>query len=138
MATVAIIQNLYPELNIPDPKELNILAQKLYEQFFEVLVEESGHNLQLARALDNYQADQAPDLVICAPFPSSGNLAPGFTELMRFQDQFKGTPIIVWSDREEAVLQKSAIEDYGVAHFYTGNLIDAPEDFADLIIQYAK
>ncbi|MCB9437653.1 MAG: hypothetical protein H6673_11810 [Anaerolineales bacterium] len=138
MATVAIIQNLYPELNTPDPKELNILAQKLYEQFFEVLVEESGHNLQLARALDNYQVDQAPDLVICAPFPSSGNLAPGFMELVRFQEAFKDTPIIVWSDREETALQKSAIEDYGVAYFYTGNLIDAPEDFADLIIQYAK
>lgn len=138
MAIIAIIQNLYPELNIPDPKELNTLAQKLYQQFFEVLAEESGHILQLARALDNYQADQAPDLVICAPFPSSGNLAPGFTELMQFQTTFKDTPIIVWSDREEAALKQSTLEDYGVAHFYTGNLMNAAEDFADLIIQYTK
>ncbi|NDJ85904.1 MAG: hypothetical protein GYB66_08465 [Chloroflexi bacterium] len=138
MATVAIIQRMHQALNAPDTEQLSGLARQLRDRFFEVLVEESGHVLQTARSLDDYLTayETRPDLVICAPFPETGNVAPGFTELKRFQVAFPDIPVIVWSQRQEAAIKQSALEDYGVAHYYTGNLIDSPDDFADLILAH--
>jgi hypothetical protein len=138
MATVALIQNLYPALNAPDPSQLAGVAQQMYHKFFEVLVEESGHIIQLARHLDDYWRDYegSPDLVICAPFPQEGNVAPGFVELQTIQNAFPGVPVIVWASRDEASIKASALNDYGVAHYYTGTLLDSPGDFADLILEY--
>ena len=139
MATVAIIQNMYQALHTTTPGQLTGMAQQVYHRFYDGLVEESGHTLQMARTLDDYQLrqyDVGPDLVICAPFPEMGNVAPGFAELSRVQATFPGVPVIVWSDRKEEAIGKSVLEDHGAAHYYTGMVLNAPDDFADLILAY--
>ncbi len=139
MATVAIIQNMYQALHTATPDQLTGMAQQVYYRFYDVLVEESGHTLQMARSLDDYQLrqhDSGPNLVICAPFPEMGNVAPGFAELGRIQAAFPDVPVIVWSDRQEDSIKNSVLEDYGAAHYYTGMVLNAPDDFADLILEY--
>ncbi len=140
MAIIALIQRLHAALNESDPNQLNPFAQRVRHQFYEVLEEESGHTIQTARSLEDYQRDYEarPDIVICAPLPESGNLAPGFMRLREIQDAFPGVPVIVWSSREEASIQGTVLEDYGAAHYYTGNPLDAAEDFADLILKYLE
>jgi hypothetical protein len=138
MATVALIQKLFPTLNALDSKQLTGLSQQVYDQFFEVIIDESGHDLQRAKSLADYQeaGHPKPDLVICAPIPEIGNIAPGFVELGRIRDAFPETPIIVWSNREEVSIQQTAKDDYGVVHYYTGTLLNAPDDIADLILEH--
>lgn len=138
MAILAIIQDKHRILNEPTATNLSGFSKQIYKKFFDVLVEESGHDLQIAKDLEDYDRiyKQEPDLVICAPLPEEGNIAPGFVELGRFQDRFPNTPIIVWSDRSEASIEASVLNDYGAAHYYTGTLIDSPDDFADLILKY--
>jgi hypothetical protein len=112
----------------------------MHDRFYEVLQDESGHVIQRAETLDGYQSQglPAPDVVICAPFPEEGNLAPGIAELGRLRDFFGETPLIVWSTREEESIRNTAINDFGVAAYYTGTLLDAPDDLADLILEHAR
>ena len=138
MAIVALIQNLYPELNISDKRQLSGFAQKTYEKFFDVLVEESGHEIYQATTLENYQdtGQPTPEIIICSPLPEVGNLATGFVNLQALQAAFPNVPIIVWSNRSEQSIEKTLLEDYGIAAYYTGNLLAAPDDFADLILKH--
>lgn len=138
MAIVALIQNIHQALNIADPKQLTGLGRQVYDRFFEVLVEESGHTIQTAHSLEDYQRryTEKPAVVICAPFPDEGNLAPGFAKLSAIQQAFPDAPVIVWSDRSEASIKKTVLEEYGVVDYYTGTLLQSAEDFADLILKY--
>lgn len=138
MAVIALIQNQYRILNEADASNLEGLSSQLYERFFEVLVEESGHNVLVAPDLQTFVETytQAPDLVICAPLPTSGNVAPGFVQLSAIRDRFANTPIIVWSQRTEDSIAASVVDDYGAMHYYTGTLMDSADDFADLILKY--
>ena len=139
MTVVAIIQNTHRVLNEPNADGLSGFTKQVYEKFFDILVEESGHDLQLAKDLESYDStySDTPDVVICSPFPETGNVAPGFMELTRFINRFPDIPIIVWSDRNENAIQDSVLNEYHVAHYYTGTLIDSPDDFADLILKYS-
>lgn len=140
MSTLALIQNMHPSLNVTDPNQLGGFGRQVYDRFFEVLVEESGHLIQNAHSLSDYQRQYEtaarPDVVICAPFPYEGNLAPGFVELQAIKDAFPDTPIIVWSDRSEESLKKTVLDEYHIAEYYTGTLLDSAEDFADLILKH--
>jgi hypothetical protein len=140
VAKIALIQNLFPTLNLPSSEGLSGLALQLYNKFFEVLVEESGHQLQCVPSLEVYQARSfdKPDLVICAPFQDEGNLAPGFAELGRIRKAFGEIPVIVWSNRTEQVIRLTVLEDQGAAAYYTGTLIEAPDELADLILECLK
>lgn len=138
MTTIAVIQSLYPVLN-DDPASLSGFSKQVYEKFFEVLVEESGYTVHTAKTLEEYQEKEyppAPDVVVCAPFAEIGNPAPGFVELTRFKNTFPNANLIVWSNRTEGAIRKSAIEEYGAKEFYTGNLLQAADDFADMIFSY--
>ena len=140
MATIALIQDLFRALMTDRPEVIGGFAKQVHQRFYEVLQDESGHVIQRAGSLDDYQAQglPAPDVVICAPFPEEGNLAPGIVELSRFREFFGETPIIVWSTREEESIRDTAINDYGAAAYYTGTLLDAPDDLADLILELAR
>jgi hypothetical protein len=140
LATVALIQDLFKALNTDRPEIIGGFAKQMHDRFYEVLQDESGHLIQRADSLDNYQSQglPAPDVVICAPFPEEDNLAPGIAELGRLRDFFGETPLIVWSTREEESIRNTAINDFGVAAYYTGTLLDAPEDLADLILEHAR
>lgn len=138
MATVALIQKLFHVLNEKNLNHLSGFSRQVYEKFFEVLEDESGHSIQRAESLEEYQAGgyDKPDIVICAPFPEIGNLAPGFAELERIRAFFGAeTPIIIWSPRNETALRQRVLEEFGAAAFYTGTLLDAPNDFADMILE---
>ncbi len=139
MATVAIIQNKHRVLNEPNARRLSGFSKQVYDGFFEVLVEESGHTLYLADTLENYlqQHPTTVDVVICAPFPEIGNVAPGFAALGTIKDAFPETALIVWSDRPEEAIRQSTLNDYGAVAYYGGTLIDAANDFADLILKHS-
>lgn len=139
MAVIALIQSLFQTLNAKDNKQLTGLSRQLYDKFFEVLVEESGHIIQRAPKLDDYLAanyEQKPDLIICTSIPEIGNVAPGFAELRRIRDAFPDTPIIVWSNRDEESIRKTALEDYKIVAYYTGILLNAPDDLADMVLEF--
>jgi hypothetical protein len=138
MAVIAIIQNQHKLLNEPNANNLEGLSRQLYERFYEVLVDESGHEVLPAPDLSSFSDSysQLPDLVICAPLPDSGNVAPGFVRLSEIKDHFPDIPLIVWSQRTEQAVATAIVEDYGVAHYYTGTLMDSADDFADLILKY--
>lgn len=138
MAIIALIQDQHRILNEPDARNLEGLSKQLYERFFEVLVEESGHDILAAENLEAFidAYRQNPDLVICTPLPESGNIAPGFVALSAIKDHFADIPVIVWSQRTESSIEDSVIDDYGVVHYYTGTLMDSADDFADLILKY--
>lgn len=140
MATIALIQRLHPALNESDPGQLNSFAQQVHHRFFEVLEEESGHTIQTARTLEDYQRDfdTQPDIIICAPLPESGNLAPGLMKLRQIQETFPGIPLIVWSNRTEEAIRKTVVEEYGAVSYYTGTPLDAADDFADLILEHLE
>lgn len=140
MAKIALIQDLYPVLNEKHPERLTGFTKQVYEQFFEVLVAESGHEIQNAETLAEYQAQNfdQPDLIICAPFPEVGNLAPGFAELGRIRTSYPSVPVVVWSNRTENVIRATVIDDQGAAAFYTGTLLEAPDDIADMVLEYVK
>lgn len=138
MAKIALIQHSFPILNLPNSQRLSGLQKQLYDKFFEVLAEESGHQLACAESLEAYQAQahDAPQIVICNPFPTEGNLAGGFAELTRLQAAFPALPMIIWTTRTEASIQKSCLEDYRASAFYNGTLLEAPDGLADLILEY--
>lgn len=139
MATVAIIQNLHSVLHMEDAKQLSGMAQMMYTKFYDVLVEESGHDIHMSRDLDTHllkYKGEMPDMVICTPLPQTGNLAPGLRELKRIQESFPNVPIVVWSEREEAAVQKTVTEEYGAIQYYTGSILDCADDFADMILKY--
>jgi hypothetical protein len=140
VAKIALIQNLFPTLNQSDPKQITGFSRQLYDKFYQVLVDESGHELQCAATLEAYQEKgfPTPDMVICSPFGDEGNLAPGFAELGRIIKTFSGIPIIVWSSRTEEVIRVSVLEDQGAAAYYTGTALDAPDDFADMVLEFIK
>ncbi len=135
MATVALIQNLFRVLNQPSGENLHGLEAQIYDNFYESLEDAYNHRIQAARSLDEYRAKghAAPDVVICAPLPAEGNPAPGLAELQRIRDAFPNTPIIVWSTRPEASLRTTCLKDFGCAAYYTGTLLDAPEDLPPII-----
>lgn len=137
MATIAVIQSLFSVLN-DDPSRLSGFTKQVHEKFFEVLVEESGHIVHTAKTLEDYQEKgyPQPDIFICAPFPEIGNPAPAFGEIKQFQETFPNAPMIIWSTRTEEAIRKSVLEEYGVKEYYTGTLIEAPDDFADMVLKY--
>lgn len=139
MATVAIIQNKHRILNEPTARGLSGFSKQVYEGFFEVLVEESGHTIFTADSLESYLQHHPTtvDVVICAPFPEIGNVAPGFVALSAVKDAFPKAALIVWSDRPEEAIRQSSLNDYGAVAYYSGTLIDAANDFADLILKHA-
>lgn len=138
MATIALIQNQFSVLNAPNAKRLSGFEKQLYTKFFETLVDESGHAIQTAKTLKDYQAESfdTPDIIICTPFNEVGNLAPGFADLARIMQAFPGKPVVVWSTREEEVVRVTVLEDHKAAAYYTGTLLDAPDDFADLVLEH--
>ena len=140
MATIALIQDLFKALNTDRPEVISDFAKQMHHKFYEVLVDESGHEIQRATSLDEYLSMNlpAPDIVICAPYPEEGNLAPGMAELGRLRNHFGETPLIVWSNRDEDSIRETALNDYDVAEYYTGTLLDAPDDLADLILEHTR
>ena len=44
----------------------------------------------------------------------------------------------MWSTREEESIRDTALNDYGAAAYYTGTLLDAPDDLADLILEHTR
>ncbi len=138
MTQVALIQDLFHVLNNRNPAALAGFQKQVYERFFEVLEDESGFSLQRAASLSEWEAagHPEPDVVICAPLPAEGNLAPGIAELGRLRDRFPQQPLIVWSTRDEAAIAQTARDEFGVVAYYQGTLLDAPEDFADLILEH--
>lgn len=138
VAIIALIQNLFPVLNEARPETLSGFSKQVYEKFFEVLVDESGHEIIRAKTLDDYLETEhpKPTLVICAPLPEIGNLAPGLEELSRFEQTFEGVALVVWSNREEQAARDAVLNDHNVTAYYTGNLLNAPDDFADMVLDY--
>ena len=139
MATIAIIQNLHTILHMEDAKQLGGMAQMMYNKFYEILVEESGHEIHMSRDLDTHlhkYKDETPDMVICTPLPETGNLAPGLRNLKLIREAFPDVPVVVWSNREEEAIQKTVIEEYGAVRCYTGSILDCGDDFADMILEY--
>lgn len=136
MAKIAFIQNLFPVLNSKQAAGLTGFSKQVYDNFFEVLVEESGYEVWCAPNLEDFQAASLaqPDLVVCSPFAEVGNLAPGFAELGRIQTAFPAIPLVVWTNRAESSLQQTLLNDYKVVAVFTGNLLEAPDYFADLIL----
>lgn len=138
MAKIALIQDLFPNLRRPDSR--NQFAVDSKKRFFEILVEESGHEVYQAENLSDYEAKgyPAPDFLVCTPFPESGNLAPGIEKLAAIRDAFPDVPMVVWSGRTEEALQKTALEEFGAVAFYSGNIISAADDFADMVLKYTS
>ncbi|PJF42165.1 MAG: hypothetical protein CUN55_10375, partial [Phototrophicales bacterium] len=136
---VAIIQNKHRILN-KSAKELSGFSKQVHENFFEVLVEESGHEVFTAESLESYLEKYSTDVdvVICAPFPDIGNVAPAFALLGKIREAFPNASIIVWSDRPEEAIRQTSLTEYGAVAYYTGTLIDAANDFADLIFKYSS
>jgi DNA-binding NarL/FixJ family response regulator len=137
MARVALIQSLFRVLTYPSSEELHGFQAQIYDNFYEALEAEYNHTMQIAKTLDDYQQKDyaAPDIVICAPLAEEGNPAPGLAELRRIRDNFPATPIIVWSTRKEESLRKTCLEDLGCAAYYTGTLLDAPEELPRIIAE---
>jgi DNA-binding NarL/FixJ family response regulator len=137
MATVALIQKLFRVLNYSSSANLHGFEAQIYDNFFEALEEAYNHDVQTARSLDEYCAGgwPAPDVIICAPLPEDGNPAPGLAELQRIRDAFPDTPLIVWSTRPETSLRRTCLEDFGCATYYTGTLLDAPEELPQVIAE---
>ncbi|MBN2469218.1 MAG: hypothetical protein JXN59_00735 [Anaerolineae bacterium] len=136
MATVALIQDLFRVLTHQSSDGLHGLQAQIYDDFYESLEEAYNHTLHVARSLADYQAKSrpVPDIVICAPFPKEGNPAPGLAAISELQAAFPGVPIIVWSTRTEQSLRQTCIDDLGCAAYYTGTLLDAPEELPAVIM----
>jgi hypothetical protein len=135
MATVALIQNLFRVLTYTSPDELHGLQAQIWDNFYESLEEAYNHDIQAAKTLSDYQAGSfsEPDIVICAPIPEEGNPAKGLAEIQEFKDAFPGKPLIIWSTRTEASLRQTCLDDLGCAAYYTGTLLDAPDELPDII-----
>lgn len=135
MATVAIVQNLFRVLNHATSERLHGLEAQIHENFFEALEEAYNHDVQIARTLDEYtdRVKAVPDVFIIAPLAEEGNPAPGLAEISRFREAFPDTPIIVWSTRSEESIRRTCLDDLGCAAYYTGTLLDAPEDLPQII-----
>jgi len=137
MTTIAVIQNIFSVLNEKNPQRLTGFTKQLHQKFFEVLVEESGYEVICTPSLEDYQAEERPkaDILICAPFPEEGNLAKGFTQLATLRDAFPDIPLVVWSTRSESSIEQTVLEDHNASRYYTGTLMDAPDDFADMMLE---
>lgn len=135
MATIALIQDLFRVLTHASVDNLHGLQAQIYDDFYESLEEAYNHNMRVTRTLEEYQAkhNDAPDLIICAPFAEEGNPAPGLTAIGEFQAAFPNVPIIVWSTRDENSLRQTCVQDLGCAAYYTGTLLEAPEELPELI-----
>ncbi len=135
MATIALIQNLFRVLTYPTSDSLHGFQKQVYNAFYDALEDDYHHQLQVAKTLEEYQAKErpAPDLVICAPLAEEGNPAPGLAEIQRLREAFPTIPLIVWSTRSEASLRETCLNDLGCAAYYTGTLLDAPEELPLLI-----
>ena len=137
MANVALIQSLFRVLTYASSERLHGFEAQIFDNFFEALEEEYNHNLHIAKTLDEYveKGLVQPEIVICAPLDPEGNPAPGLAEIERFKEKFPGIPLIVWSTRTEESLRRTCLEDLGCAVYYTGTLLDAPEDLPRLIAE---
>lgn len=135
MANIALIQQLFRVLTYSSADRLHGFQAQIYDNFYESLEEAYNHNLRVTRTLEEYQdkGHPTPDLIICAPIPEEGNPAPGLAAIGDFQTAFPGVPIIVWSTREEESLRKTCLEDLGCAAYYTGTLLNAPEELPNII-----
>jgi hypothetical protein len=135
MATVALIQSLFKVLNSTSVKDLHGFQAQVYDDFYEALEDAYNHTMYVARNLEEYQARGygMPDILICAPFQEEGNPAHGLEAIREFQWAFPGTPIIVWSTRPESSLRQTCLTDLGCAEYYTGTLLEAPEDLPQII-----
>ena len=135
MASIALIQDLFRVLTHSSSDNLHGLQAQIYDNFYESLEEAYNHTIHVARNLEEYRAKArpAPDVVICAPFPEEGNPAPGLAFISELQATFPNTPIIVWSTRTEASIRQTCLNDLGCAAYYTGTLLDAPDELPDVI-----
>ncbi len=135
MATVALIQSLFRVLTAPSRDGLHGLQAQIYDNFYEALEDAYNHRLYVARTLEEYRARgyPAPEVILCAPFPEEGNPAPGVEAIQELQAAFPATPVIVWSTRREDSLRKTCLDDLGCAAYYTGTLLDAPEELPAII-----
>jgi len=135
MAKVALIQKLFRVLNHTTGENLHGLEAQIFENFYESLEDAYNHTVKAARTLDEYREKgyDTPEVVVCAPLPEEGNPAPGLEELRRIQEAFPGAPIIVWSTRSEQSLRTTCLDDLGCAAYYTGTLLDAPDELPQII-----
>lgn len=135
MATVALIQDLFRVLTHASSDGLHGFQAQIYDDFYESLEEAYNHTVQIARSLADYRAKSrpAPDVIICAPFPEEGNPAPGLAAIGELLAAFPGIPIIVWSTRTEQSLRQTCLDDLGCAAYYTGTLLDAPDELPAVI-----
>ncbi len=141
MTTIALIQNQFGVLNALDVTTLTGMQTQIFKKFFEVLVEESGYELERATNLANYRLqypDGKPDVVIAAPFPTEGNPAGAFAELLEIRRTFSDAFLIIWSGRSENAIRETVGRDYPGAIYYTGSVLDCAEDFADLIFEHSR
>jgi len=137
MAKVALIQNLFRVLNYASSDNLHGLEQQIWDDFYEALEEEYNHSLYPARTLDEYRTKShpTPEVIICAPLAEEGNPAPGLAQLGEIQAAFPGVPVIVWSTRTEPSLRQTCLDDYHCAAYYTGTLLDAPDELPGILAQ---
>lgn len=137
MAKVALIQSIFRVLNYGSSDRLHGLEQQIWDRFYEALEEEYNHTLYTARTLDEYRTKghPVPELIICAPLPEEGNPAPGLAQLAEIQQAYPGVPVIVWSTRTEPSLRQTCLQDYHCAAYYTGTLLDAPDDLPGILAQ---
>jgi hypothetical protein len=137
MAKVALIQSLFRVLNYNSSDNLHGLEQQVWDAFYEALEEEYNHRLYTARTLEEYRSKEhpTPDVILCAPLPEEGNPAPGLAQLVDIQAAFPGVPVIVWSTRSEPSLRQACLEDYHCVAYYTGTLLDAPEELPGILAQ---
>lgn len=141
MTTIALIQSQFGVLNAPDITSLTGMQTQIYNKFFEVLVEESGYMVERATNLANYHLQYPagkPDVVIAAPFPTEGNPAGAFAELLEISRAFPNVFLIIWSGRPEQAIRDTIARDYPNAVYYTGSVLDCAEDFADLIFEHTR
>ena len=137
MANVALIQRVFRVLTAPSSEELHGFQARIYDDFYESLEDAYNHNMYVARTLDEYREKgyKTPDVIICAPFVAEGNPAPGLDTIQTLQAAFPGVPLIVWSTRKEQSLRATCLDDLGCTAYYTGTLLDAPEELPDIIRQ---
>lgn len=140
MSVFALIQDQHPVLNATSAAGLVGFEKQVYTRFYETLEEDSGFVVQRAPTLEAYQALpnlKPAKLVVCVPIPPTGNAAPGLGLLGRIMDAFPSVPVLVWSERSEASLKKTCLE-MGAYEYYSGSLLQAPEDLADYMLKVLK
>ncbi len=140
MATLALIQNKFRVLHHTSSDRLHGLEKQIFDNFFEAIEEEYNHRVCAAQTLEDYQSRNlpTPEVILCTPLPEEGNPASGLERLAQIQKTFPGVPVIVWTTRTEPSLRNTCLNEYGCAGYYTGTLLDAPEELPGLIAEALK